>query len=322
MKGLWLDGGVRLRDDLPEPRPGADEALVRVRLAGVCATDLALVAGYAGHRGVLGHEFVGEIAAATQAPERVGERVVGEINVGCGACDQCKADRRGHCRRREVLGIRGRDGAFAEYLALPLANLFPVPESVPDECAVFCEPLAAALEITEQIAIRPSDRVLVVGAGRLGQLIARTLRLTACQLRVVARHARQRELLAQIGVERIAEAGVEAASADIVVEASGTAGGLALARRALRPRGTLCLKSTYARPIEIDLASLVVDEIRLLGSRCGPFRPALRLLAQGLVDPRPLIDARLPLEGAPEALHRAAEAGTMKVLLDPMLEQR
>jgi threonine dehydrogenase-like Zn-dependent dehydrogenase len=215
-----------------------------------------------------------------------------------------------------VLGIRGRDGAFAQYLTLPLANLYAVPDQVPDDAAVFTEPLAAALQITRQVHLGPAQRVLVVGAGRLGQLIARALRLTGCDLAVVARRERQRRLLADAGLEWLAEDAVPAAAFDVVVEASGAPGGLALARSALRPRGILVLKSTYAGEVAVDLASLVVDEITVVGSRCGPFPAALRLLAQGLIDPRPLIEARFALAQADAALRRAAEPGVLKVLID------
>lgn len=322
MRALYLNGDPSLRNDFPEPSPGPGEALVRVRLAGICATDLELTRGYYPFIGVLGHEFVGEITQAPQAPERVGQRVVGEINLGCGTCSQCRDSKPGHCARRDVLGIRGRDGAFADYLTLPLENLYPVSDRIPDECAVFTEPLAAALQIPQQLGIRPMQRVLVVGAGRLGQLIARVLLLNGCALKVVARHERQRALLEAAGIHWIPEDVVDARSADIVIEATGSPGGFALARRAIGPRGTICLKSTYRGTIEADFSSLVVDEITLVGSRCGPFPAALRLLESGLVDPRPLIDARLPLDQAQEALEMAAEPGTMKVLVDPKAPRR
>ncbi|KAA6187775.1 alcohol dehydrogenase catalytic domain-containing protein [Thiohalocapsa marina] len=311
-----LEQGLRLRTDLPVPIPARDEALVRVRLAGVCATDLELTRGYLPFRGTLGHEFVGTVVRAAQAPSLAGRRVVGDINLCCGACAQCLAGRPSHCERRQVIGIRERDGAFAEYLCLPVRNLHPVPDAVPDDAAVFAEPLAAALEIPQQVSVRADQRVLVVGAGRLGQLIARVLRLSGCALSVVARHDHQRERLALAGITAVSETQVEPHSADLVVEATGAPGGFALARRALRPRGTLVLKSTYHGRLELDLSSLVVDEITLVGSRCGPLPAALRLLQQGLVDPRPLIDARLPLARGLEALQRAAEAQVMKVLLD------
>ena len=316
MQGLCLEDGPALRSDLRVPTPQPLEALVRVRLAGVCGTDLALLRGYAHFRGVLGHEFVGEVAAAADTPELVGKRVVGEINVVCGRCPACRAGRSNHCERREVLGIRGRDGAFAEYLTLPLANLHPAPDQVPDEAAVFTEPLAAALQITRQVHIAPGLRVLVVGAGRLGQLIAQVLRLTGCELAVAARRERQRGLLAEAGIRWLAEDAVPAKGFDVVVEASGAPSGLALARRALRPCGTLVLKSTYAGEVPVDLAALVVDEITIVGSRCGPFPAALRLLAAGLVDPTPLVDARLPLAEAVTALGRATAPGVLKVLID------
>lgn len=316
MKAIWLDTQPRLRKDLPAPSPAAGEALVRVRLAGVCSTDLALLNGYYPFRGVLGHEFIGEIATAPTAPERVGERVVGSINISCGHCRECRACRPSHCLNREALGIKARDGAFAEYLCLPLENLHPVPDAVADRAAVFTEPLAAALEIPEMTAIKPSDRVLLVGAGRLGQLIARVLALTGADLDVVARHAHQRQRLQGIGSRCLAEDEVADASYDLVVEASGAPSGFALARRALRPRGTLCLKSTYRDEVTVALSSLVVDEIRIIGSRCGPFPAALRLLQQQHVDPTPLIDCIEPLANGVVALQRAAEPSVLKALID------
>ena len=316
MKALWLDGNLSLRDDVPVPSLQHGDALVRVRIAGVCATDLQLLRGYGTFRGVPGHEFVGEIASAPDAPERLGERVVGEINIACGRCAQCRAGRPGHCARRQVLGIRAHNGAFAEYLSLPLANLHAVPAAIADRAAVFAEPLAAALQIPQQVAIRPGQRTLVVGAGRLGQLIARVLRLSGCDLAVVARHPRQRDLLTQAGIRWIGEDRVQQNGADLVVEATGSPSGFAMAQRAVRPCGVLLLKSTYAGRIEADLSSLVVDEVTVIGSRCGPFAATLRLLEQGLVDPTPLIDACLPLSQGPAALRRAAEPGVMKVLID------
>jgi threonine dehydrogenase-like Zn-dependent dehydrogenase len=307
---------LRLLPARPCPEPGPGEALVRVRSAGVCGTDLALLRGYAPFEGTLGHEFVGGVVAAPDAPEWVDERVVGEINCVCGACPSCLAGRTSHCERRGVIGIRGRDGAFADYLVIPIDNLHRVPDSVTDDAAVFTEPLAAALQITRQVRIGPELRVLVVGAGRLGQLIARVLKLTGCQLAVVARRPRQRELLAAAGVAVLAEDEVPSGAADLVVEASGSPGGLLLARRALRAAGTLVLKSTYPGEVAVDLAGLVVDEITVVGSRCGPFPAALRLLEQGLVDPTPLIDARFPLTDGEAALRKAAEPGVVKVLLD------
>jgi threonine dehydrogenase-like Zn-dependent dehydrogenase len=320
MRSLWLEGGrLELRDDRPEPVPGPEEALVAVRLAGVCATDLELLRGYAGFTGVPGHELVGTVVAAAGSPGWVGARVVAEINAACGECAACRAGLGRHCPARTVLGIVGRDGAFADRIAVPVASLHRVPDPVPDEAAVFCEPLAAALEVAEQVHLGPADRVLLVGAGRLGQLVARVLALAGCDVVAVARHARHRELLARVGVATCAPDEVEAGPPgrfDVVVEASGSPAGFALARRAVRPRGTIVLKSTYAGGrLELDASSIVVDELTIVGSRCGPFAPALRLLERGAVDVAPLVEARYPLEQGPAAFEHAARPAALKVLL-------
>ena len=318
MQAIWLEEQtLSIKPDLAIPEPLEGEALVRVRLAGICATDLELVRGYYPYRGILGHEFVGEIASAPGEPARVGQRVVGEINAVCGTCTACRSGRPTHCERRTVLGIANRDGAFAEYLVLPLVNLHPVPEVVPDEAAVFTEPLAAALEIQEQVHIGPTDRVLVVGAGRLGQLVAQTLALTGCDLQVLARHPNQRRLLADRKISVVEESEILPHTADLVVEATGSPTGFGLARRAVRARGTLVLKSTYAGSLEVNFSSIVVDELSLVGSRCGPFGPALRLLASGEVDPRPLIEADYRMADGLAAFERAGQPGTLKVLLHP-----
>jgi threonine dehydrogenase-like Zn-dependent dehydrogenase len=318
MRGLWLeDGALRLRDDLPVPEPAAGEARVRVLRAGICNTDLELVKGYYPFRGVPGHEFVGRVEAAPGCDDWIGKRVVGEINAVCGACAACRAGRERHCERRTVLGIVGRDGAFAEYLTLPVRNLHAVSEALADDVATFVEPLAAALEIQEQIAIHPADRVVVLGSGKLGQLIAQTLALVGCDLTVVGRSAAQLALLAERGIATLATEALPARRADVVVECTGQPQGLDLALRAVRPRGTIVLKSTYAGQPSLDLARVVVDEITLLGSRCCPFAPALALLERGAVDPRPLISARLPLEQGLRAFAQAAKPGALKVLLNP-----
>ncbi|MEW5872374.1 MAG: alcohol dehydrogenase catalytic domain-containing protein [Chloroflexota bacterium] len=316
MQTLWLEeGSLRLRQDIPLPVPGLDEALIKVRLAGICATDLEMVRGYYPFKGILGHEFVGEVVQAPGHTNWIGQRVVGEINITCGQCHNCKSGRRTHCEQRTTLGIRDRNGAFAEYLTLPVENLHSVPASISDEAAVFTEPLAAALEISQQIHIHPGDHVLVVGAGRLGQIIAQTLTLTGCQLNVVVRHALHQKLLAEQGITTIIEEEVAARQWDIVVEATGSPSGFDLARRALRPRGTLVLKSTYKGNMEVNFSSLVVDEICLVGSRCGPFPPALNLLQRGLVQPARLISERFPFARAQSAFERAAQPGVLKVLL-------
>ena len=318
MRGLWIEkGGLRFREDLPVPEPGPGEARVRVRLAGICGTDLELLQGYAGFRGVPGHEFVGEVAEAPDRPSLEGRRVVGEINAACGRCGPCRRGLPSHCEARRVLGLRGMNGAFADYLVLPAANLHLVPETVPDEAAVFAEPLAAALRIQEQVAIGPGDRVLVVGAGRLGQLAARVLARTGCDLRVAARHPNQFGLLAREGIAGIREDEIPARSMDVVVEAAGSTRGLRAALEAVRSCGTLVLKSSWREEVPLDLGRVVVDEIRLLGSRCGPFAPALELLASRAVDPRPMIAAVYSLRAGETAFSLAERPEALKILLRP-----
>lgn len=313
MRALVLGEAGPAVATVPTPSvPG--EARVRVTLAGVCATDLELARGYMGFRGVLGHEWVGVVEAAPD-PAWVGRRVVGEINVACGSCPTCRAGRPTHCPHRTVLGILGRDGAFAESLSLPVANLHPVPEGVPDEAAVFVEPLAAACEILEQLHVRPSDRVLVLGTGRLGQLCARVLALTGAEVAAVGRNPATRALLPP----EVAALAPDAARSgwDVVVDCTGSADGLALAGRLVRPRGTVVLKTTVHDLGQPNPNGWVIDELTVVGSRCGPFAPALRLLASGRVDPRPLLTARYPLERGTEALAHAARPGAVKVLIDP-----
>ncbi|MEZ5064991.1 MAG: alcohol dehydrogenase catalytic domain-containing protein [bacterium] len=314
MQAIWLENrSLSLRDvERPSPPPG--ESLLRVTLAGICATDLELTRGYYPYTGVLGHEFV---AIVEDGPEDlVGRRVVGEINAVCRTCDACRAGRSSHCERRTVLGIVGRNGAFAEYCTLPSSNLHVVPDSVPDEVAVFTEPLAAALRIGEQVSIGADDRVLVLGHGRLGQLVARVLSERTRHLRVAGHDAGKRELLDALGIATSSPADLGDARFDVVVECTGHAAGFDLARRHVRPGGTLVMKSTYAGSLEIDASALVVDEIRLVGSRCGPFAPALDRLASGVVDPTPLIHARFPLADGLEAFAEAARPGVLKVLLE------
>jgi threonine dehydrogenase-like Zn-dependent dehydrogenase len=318
MKALWLeDRSLRFETAVAPPSPASGEAVVRVTCAGICNTDLELVRGYYPYTGIPGHEFVGVVDSASDATW-VGQRVVGEINATCGGtCDTCRAGRPTHCESRTVLGIVSRNGAFAERLALPLANLHAVPARVPDEVAVFTEPLAAALEIQQQVSIGPGMRVVVIGDGKLGNLIAQTLVLTGCELLVIGRNPAKLDLLAARGIPTATGDGMADRRADLVVECTGNPEGLVLARRAVRPRGTIVLKSTYAGAVSIDLSGVVVDEITLLGSRCGPFAPALDLLARDDVDVRPLIHGRYPLEGGVEAFAHAARPGVLKVLVTP-----
>jgi 2-desacetyl-2-hydroxyethyl bacteriochlorophyllide A dehydrogenase len=315
MQALWLENHkIELRNIQQPDKSG--EALIRIRMAGICSTDLELVKGYYPYTGVPGHEFVGEVVAAPD-PSWVGQRVVGEINAICGTCETCRAGRPTHCENRTVLGIVKRDGVFAEYIKLPLENLHRVPDTVPDEAAVFTEPLAAALEIQQQVQIKPTDRVLLIGAGRLGQLIAQTLALTGCHLAVVARHTHQKDLLKARGIQSITENDLQPHQWDVVVEATGSAQGFDLARKAIRPRGTLVLKSTYKGDVQVNFSSIVVDEITVIGSRCGPFAPALRLLETREVDPIGLITAEYKLNDALNAFDLAAQPGMLKILLKP-----
>jgi threonine dehydrogenase-like Zn-dependent dehydrogenase len=324
MQGLWLeDKQLTLRSDIPIPEPQPGEAQLRMRLAGVCGTDLEMVRGYYPFTGVLGHEFVAEVVQSNSIsiPSlanqlfKPGERVVGEINIVCGACEQCKAGRSTHCENRATLGIHSRMGVFTEYFTLPLGNLHRVPENVPDEAAVFTEPLAAALEIQEQVTIHPTDRVLLIGAGRLGQLIAQVLALTPCRLEVVVRRPQQAALLQERGISTVPAEEVQAGRSDIVVEATGSASGLDLALHAIRPRGVLVMKSTYAGRVDFNFSDLVVRELTFVGSRCGPFEPALRLMEKGLVAPQALVQQRFPLSQGLAAFECAAAPGMLKVLL-------
>jgi threonine dehydrogenase-like Zn-dependent dehydrogenase len=319
MKGLWLEDGVlSYQEDISQPSLTADEALVRVSLAGVCRTDQELVGGYYPFRGVLGHEFVGRIVEAPADSSRVGQRVVGEINAVCGDCSFCTAGLPSHCSQRTVLGIVGRNGAFAEFLSLPLKNLLPIPESVSDESAVFVEPLAAALQIAEQVHISPSESVLLIGAGKLGQLIARSLVAMGINLSVIARHESQKRPLSALGksIDLIEEEHCPEKTIDVVIEATGSERGFWLASKAARPRGTIVLKSTYRGRPAVDFSQIVVDEITLIGSRCGPFDAAIRFLARRRVDTSPLIEERFPLEMGLRAFKVAARRGALKVLLE------
>jgi threonine dehydrogenase-like Zn-dependent dehydrogenase len=315
MKSLWLEKNqLRLLADMPIPAPTADEALIRVLRAGICNTDLELLRGYYPYQGIPGHEFVGVVE---QGPDRLlGQRVVGEINAVCGKCRFCLQGLPTHCENRTVLGIVNRHGAFAEYLTLPIANLHLVPETISTDVATFTEPLAAALEIQEQVRVSQAEKVLVVGDGKLGQLVAQTLALTGCDLLAIGRHAEKLANLEARGIRVGFADAVTDRAFDISVECTGNPEGFAIACRALRPRGTLVLKSTYAGKLTIDASALVVDEITLVGSRCGPFAPALQLLSTGQVDVEPLIQAHYPLAEGLQAFAHAQQRGVLKVLVE------
>ena len=296
----------------------ADEALVRVLLSGICNTDLEIARGYAGFNGTIGHEFVGEVEDSTDRA-LVGRRVVGEINAGCGDCDLCRAGDSRHCANRTVLGIHGRDGAHAEFLQLPAINLLPVPNNIPDEHAVFTEPLAAACGVLERVNINKSDRVAVIGDGKLGLLCAQVIALTGAAVLLIGKHSSKLRIAERRGIE-IASPKTSAKRKqqfDVVVEASGAASGFGLALDLLRPKGQLVLKSTFHGKTELDAARIVVDEISIVGSRCGRFSPALDLLKKAAIDVDSLISEEYRLSNGVHAMRRAGTKGVMKVLLRP-----
>ena len=343
MKALqFINGELRLAEVAPA-RP-ANEALVRMTLAGICNTDLEIVRGYAGFSGTLGHEFVGVVEDSPDKSQ-IGRRVVGEINVGCGHCELCQQGDPRHCLNRTALGIHSRDGAFAEFLNLPPENLFVVPDGVSDRQAVFTEPLAAACEILDQIAISATHRTAVIGDGKLGQLISRMLATTGCDLTLIGKHADKLELAAKAGIKTLrvstgsssdlmmpdvtdaTDATTDTATKslplpvpyrrlfDFVVEASGAASGLQLAFDLVKPRGAIILKSTYQASVSLNTSRIVVDEISIIGSRCGRFQKALQLLEEGKVKVEDLIAGEFQLSDGVAAMAAARTPGTLKILL-------
>lgn len=315
MLAVHFDGALALTD-VPTPTASPADAVVRVRLAGICGTDLAITRGYADHRGILGHEFVGQVESCADATW-IGRRVVAEINVGCGACERCARGDGHHCATRTVVGIRGRPGCFAERVVVPVANLHPIPAAMPDELAVFTEPLAAAFEILEQVPLAAGDRVAVLGDGKLGLLVAMVLRRHGCDVTVIGRHPHKLAIARAVGAHAATPGSSAHGSFATVVEATGAPTGLEHALALVRPRGTLVLKSTFDGAVTVLLSQVVVDELTIVGSRCGPFATAIAALADGSVDPRPLLDQTFPLSRALEAFARARTPGVLKVVLDP-----
>lgn len=331
MQALYWDGH-ELSLDLSYPSPiqkskivgatgsrpvfsDSQTALVKVHLAGICSTDLQIFKGYMGFQGVPGHEFVGSVIDGP--PELINQRVVSEINFACGQCESCARGVGRHCPDRKVMGILGADGAFAEWVSVPIANLHVVPQSVSDEEAVFTEPLAAAFEILEQVQLDPGDDVLVLGDGKLGNLCAQVLRLTGASVTALGKHEDKLKLIKRAGVRAVPLSDWKPRLYDVVVEATGSASALKLAMSAVRPRGTLVLKSTIAGEHHISLAPLVINEVTMIGSRCGVFAPALEALEEKSVSVTPLIEKIYPLADGLEAVRHAASPGTRKILLRP-----
>jgi len=319
MKALRFTGGDLSLADVPCPNH-ENEALVRVVRSGICNTDLEIVRGYAGFEGTIGHEFVGVVERAGDRPDIIGKRVVGEINAGCGVCEKCATGDPRHCPTRTVLGIVGRDGAHAEFLRLPSRNLLVVPDNVTDEQAVFAEPLAAAYGITEQVEILPETKVAVIGDGKLGLLCAMSLALASQNVTIIGKHPSKIAIAEKSGVEGLLLRDVTATMSrhyDVVVEASGSESGFATAVDLVRPRGKIVLKSTFQGTPTWAASRVVVDEITIVGSRCGRFAPALDLLKKGSINVEDLIACEYSLSNGVTAMARAAEKGVLKVVITP-----
>lgn len=316
MKATYFDGTqMKYDENYPDPKPG--EVLVRVRLAGICGTDLEILDGYMAYNGVLGHEFVG-VVEKSENPDLIGKRVVGEINAGCNNCDSCKKGMQRHCPNRTVLGILKRDGAFAEFLSLPEENLHVIPDSITDEQAVFVEPLAAAFEIKEQISLKNDWRVAVVGDGRLAQMICQVLKYYCRDITCFGRHQSKLTHLEKFGIPtKIGIDTIDEQSFDLVVEATGRNSGFADTMKLVKPRGTVILKSTIASRENLDLTPTVVNEITLVGSRCGLFKPAIDALVTGIISVDSMMDSTFPLEKFSDAIEHAKKPDTLKVFLKP-----
>jgi len=321
VKALLYDGNqLAVVDDHPEPQPGGDEVIVEVRLAGICRTDIEITRGYMDFRGVLGHEFVGLVTACggSQGRKWKDRRVVSEINCVCGQCEMCQAGLKSHCLRRTVLGIDGRDGCMAERIAVPAANLHLVPDNVPDEKAVFVEPLAAAFQVVQQVQPGPRDTAVVIGDGRLGQLIAQVLAGRGIRPLVVGMNRHKLRRLERMGIScLLASEAQPRPEAHLVVEASGSTDGFQMAMDFVRPRGTIVLKSTLTGGAELNLSPIVINEVTVLGSRCGPFIDAIAALAGGTVDTEGLITAEYPLSEACRAMAAAQHGDALKVVVRP-----
>lgn len=314
MHALFFDGELTYKSDYPVPEPGSNEALIRVTHAGICNTDLEITKGYMGFHGIPGHEFVGVVEKCMDNV-LTGRRVVGEINIGCGKCAYCKKKMSNHCPDRSVLGILNKDGVFADYTTLPVKNLHILPDSVSDEEAVFIEPLAAAFEILEQVRIRSSDNVCVLGDGKLGLLIGQVLSATGCRLTVVGKHREKLSILDELGIRTKLISDFTSADFDLVVECTGSRSGIETALNIIRPRGKIILKTTAAKKAQFDLNRVVINELSIIGSRCGPFPPAINAVASREIDLYPLISDSFSLKDGLKAFQQAMKKDVMKVIL-------
>lgn len=316
MKTLFFEKGQLLIKTLPQPSPQENEALIKVLKAGICNTDLELIRGYMGFEGILGHEFVGRVVKTIDS-NLMGKRVVGEINLACGKCEFCLEGMKEHCPWRQVLGISGKNGAFAEYLTLPLDNLHLLPPSISNIEAVFIEPLAASLEILEQIRIKGQDSVLVLGDGKLGLLIAQVMKLKTPRVSCAGKHKRKLEILKEKEIETYLSRRKLREKFDVVIEATGNEKGLSEALSLVKPRGRIVLKSTFQGKAKVDISKVVVNEIHLIGSRCGPFVRAVEVLGKKQVEVKKMVDGDFPLDKAKEAFALAQKPGAIKVLFTP-----
>lgn len=315
MRALVFNGRLQLRTDYPDPLPMPGESIVKVSLAGICGTDLEITRGYMEYRGVPGHEFVGRVVQ-TESAALTNRRVVGEINAACGTCNSCIDGMGRHCATRTVVGILGRDGSFAEYLRLPNANLIPLPDAITDESAVFTEPFAAAFEIFDQAPLRRTDRIAVLGDGRLGAMVALALRGEQFAPVIAGHHPVKLKRLAALALQT-ESADDLAPGYDVVIDCTGRSEGLALAIATVRPRGMIILKSTAAAGAAMNLAPVVINEITIVGSRCGRFRPAIDALAANKCDLRTLIDGEFSLADGVAAFAAAADKSKFKILIRP-----
>ncbi len=325
MKALVFKNGLHYQTDYPVPVPEDNEALIRITHAGICNTDLEIMKGYMGFKGIPGHEFVG-IVESCEETDLIGQRVVGEINIGCGICDYCRRGMENHCPERSVLGILNKDGVFAEYITLPVKNLHKVPDSVSNEEAVFTEPLAAAFEVIQQVNIKPSDKVCVLGDGKLGLLVGQVIAMTNCALVVMGKHKEKLHILEEMRIrteivptdaaESSLQKKIDKTLFDIVVDCTGSPSGMKKALQIVRPRGTIVLKTTVAESIPLDVNQFVVREITLVGSRCGPFLPAIMAIKKKQVSLLPLISKKLSIGNGIEAFERASQNKSLKIILE------